>query len=169
MDCQPSRLLATASRRRRAFRANRFRAKLRFLPCFEGNSETGHMPERRALSWSNDQTGVGVFGKRRSDARHEPVFPALSFARKWRIHAAPRTSTRSTRADAPEHGAVSDETNIQVYPRHRTVPLVCLPRGNAAIAAYQARGHLHFAVAYSTRSGRTNKRDAFTSAPVRMP
>ena len=47
-----------------------------------------------------------------SDARCKPVFPARSSASKWHIRAAPRTSTR---ADAREQGAVSDETNIKVY------------------------------------------------------
>jgi len=106
------------------------------------------------------------FGQGRSDARFEPAFPALSLARKWGIHAAPRTSTR---ADAREHGAVSDETNIQVYSRHPTVPLCCLPRGDAAIAACQARGRLHVAVAYGAQSGRTKNREANTGAPMRMP
>jgi len=104
-----------------------------------------------------------VFGQGRSDARFEPAFPALSLARKWRIHAAPRTSTR---ADAREHGAVSHETNICVYSRHPTVPLRCLPRGDAAIAACQARGHLHVAIAYGAQSGRTKKREANTGAPI---
>jgi len=104
--------------------------------------------------------------ERRSDARLEPAFPALYLARKRRIHAAPQTSTR---ADAREHGAVSDETNIYVYSRHPTVPLGCLSRDDTAIAACQARGHLHVAVAYGAQSGRTKKREAFTGAPVRMP
>jgi hypothetical protein len=107
-----------------------------------------------------------VFGQRRSDARYEPAFSALSLASKWRIHAAPRTSTR---ADAREHGAVSDETNIKVHSRNPTVPLCCFLSGDAAIAAFQARGHLHVAVAYGARSGRTKKREANTGAPVRMP
>jgi len=46
---------------RRASRANRFRANLRSLPRFEKKSDIGHVPERSALSWSNYQTGVGVF------------------------------------------------------------------------------------------------------------
>jgi hypothetical protein len=94
------------------------------------------------------------------------MFPALFSARKWRIRAAPRNSTR---ADALEHGAVSDETNIQMYSRHPTAPLVCLPRCDAAIAAYQAREHLHVAVLSGAQSGRTKKRDAFTGAPLRAP
>jgi hypothetical protein len=97
------------------------------------------------------------FGETRSDARLEPAFPALS------IHAAPRTSTR---ADACEHGAVSDETNIKcirdILPCRLTIYL-------AVIAAYQARGHLHVALAYGAQSGRTKKREAFTGAPLQMP
>jgi len=68
-----------------------------------------------------------------------------------------------------EHGAVSDETNIKVYSRHPTVPLFCLPRGDAAVAACQARGYLHVAGAYGAQSGRTKKLDAFTGAPQGMP
>jgi hypothetical protein len=74
---------------------------------------------RKSAKCRNGVPGVGwftklasvVFGQGRSDARFEPAFPALSLlvVRKWGIHAAPRTSTR---ADAREHGAVSDETNI---------------------------------------------------------
>jgi len=85
------------------------------------------------------------FGERRSDARREPAFPAFSLARKWRIRAAPRTSTR---ADALEHGAVFDGTNIEEHSRHPAVPLCCLPRGDAAIAACQARGLLRVAAVY---------------------
>jgi len=106
------------------------------------------------------------FGKRRSDTRRQPAFPALSLSRKWRIHAVPRISTR---ADALEHGAVSDETNIEVHPRNPTAPLCCSPRGDAAIAACPARGHLHVAVAYGAQSGRTKKREAFTGAPCECP
>jgi hypothetical protein len=60
MKRQPRRRLATASSRRRASRASRFRANLRFLPRFENKSEIGQVPERSAWSWSNHQTGVGV-------------------------------------------------------------------------------------------------------------
>jgi len=87
------------------------------------------------------------FGIRHSDARHEPAFPALSLAWKWRVRAAPRTSTS---ADAREHGAVSDET----YP---TVPLFCSSRGDASIAACQARGHLHVTTVYGWCPVRQNE------------
>jgi len=82
------------------------------------------------------------------------------------VRVAPWTSTR---ADALEHGAVFDETNIQVCSWHPTMPLCCLPGGDATIAACQARGHLHVAVAHGAQSGRTKKREAFTGARLRMP
>jgi hypothetical protein len=151
MERQPRCRLATASRRRRACRANRFRAKLRFLSRFEKKPEIGQVPEYSALSWSIYHTDVGIFGQGRSDARFEPAFPALFLARNMGIHTAPRTSTRVSY----EHGAVSYETNINEYSRHPTGPRFCLARGNAAIAACQARGHLHVAVAYGAQSGRT--------------
>ena len=62
------------------------------------------------------------------------------------------TPWTSTRVDARKHGAVSNETNIKVYSQHPTVPLLCLPCGNAALAASQARGHLHVAVACVAQS-----------------
>jgi len=67
----------------------------------------------------------------------------------------------------------SKTTNIPTLPlkikecsRHSTVPLCCLPRGDAAISACQARGYLHVAVAYGAQAGRTKKREATTRAPT---
>ena len=113
---------------------------------------------RKSAKCRNGVPGVGrctelasvLFGKRRSDARFEPALPALSLAWKWRIRAAPRTGTR---ADAREHSAVTDGTSIKVYSRHPTVPLCCLPGDDAAIAARQARMHLHVAIVYGAQSG----------------
>jgi hypothetical protein len=64
MERQPRCRLATASCRRRASRANRFRAKLRFLPRFEKEMEIGQVPEYSALSWSIYQNDVGIFWTR---------------------------------------------------------------------------------------------------------
>jgi hypothetical protein len=168
MERQSRRRLAKASRRRRASRANQNRAKVSFLPCFEKNTEfKAQCPNGVPGAGQITELASVSLGERRSDARHEPAFPALSLARKLCICAAQRASTRD---DALEHGASSDETNIQVYSRHPTVPLVCLHRGDAAIAACQARGHLHVAVAYGAQPGRTKKREAFACAhPCECP
>jgi hypothetical protein len=148
MERQPRRRLATASRRRRTSRANRFRANHGFLPRFENMSEIGQVPEGVPAVGKTTKLASVFSVERRSDARLEPAFPTLSLERKWRTRAAPRTSTR---ADAREHDAVSDETNIQEYSRHPTVPLCWLSRDDAAIAACQARGHLHVAPSQAER------------------
>jgi hypothetical protein len=64
MERQPRCRLAKASCRRRASRAKRFRAKLRFLPRFEKKPEIGQVPEYSALSWSFYQNGVDLFRTR---------------------------------------------------------------------------------------------------------
>jgi len=64
MERQPRCRLATASRRRRASRAKRFRAKPRFLPRFETTPDIGQVPEQSAWSWLTYQNGVGSFWTR---------------------------------------------------------------------------------------------------------
>ena len=74
------------------------------------------------------------------------LFPVRQNEEMPIIHGRPRGNRLNTRL-----GQVNSEnTKVQVYFRHPIVPHYFPPRGDAAIAACQARGHLylHVAVAY---------------------
>ena len=82
------------------------------------------MPERSALSLSTDQIGVlWIFGQVDLTGAKSQLFPPFPLC-VIGASAAPRTSKR---ANAREHGAVSHNAKLQVYARHPTVPLFCLP------------------------------------------